>query len=66
MSNCDDKQYLIEKYIELRKVLTYSNIVKNKSNQILKTRKEPELRKVIFQNNLIKTVDYKMRSLYIY
>ncbi len=61
-----DEINVLERYNNLRRVLAYSNMIKNKSNQMIKTRKEPELRRVIFQNNLLDTVETKIRQLYIH
>ena len=61
-----EKGALIERYTQLRRVIAYSNIVKNKSNEMLKTRKEIELRRVVCQNNLITSVENNIRTLYIH
>jgi hypothetical protein len=61
-----EKGGLIERYTQLREVIAYSNIVKNKSNEMLKTRKEIELRRVVCQNNLITSVENNIRTLYIH
>jgi hypothetical protein len=61
-----DEINVLERYNQLRRVIAYSNMVKNKSNQMIKTKKEPELRRVIFQNNLLDTVETKIRQLYIH
>jgi hypothetical protein len=56
---------IVESYTQLCKVIAYSKIVKNKSNQMLKTSKEPELRRIVFQNNLINSIENNVRKLYI-
>jgi hypothetical protein len=61
-----DEINVLERYNNLRRVLAYSNMIKNKSNQMIKTRKEPELRRIILQNNLLDTVETKIRQLYIH
>ncbi len=61
-----EKGCLIERYTQLREVIAYSNIVKNKSTEMLKTRKEIELRRVVCQNNLITSVENNIRTLYIH
>ncbi len=61
-----EKGALIDRYTHLRQVIAYSNIVKNKSNEMLKTRKEIELRRVVCQNNLITSVENNIRTLYIH
>jgi hypothetical protein len=61
-----DNSNVIERYSQLRRVIAYSNMVKNKSNEMIKSRKEPELRRVIFQNNLLNSVEYNIRRLYIH
>jgi hypothetical protein len=61
-----DEINVLDRYNHLRRVIAYSNMVKNKSIQMIKTRKEPELRKVIFQNNLLDSVESKIRQLYIH
>jgi len=60
-----EKENLIERYTQLRRVIAYSNIVKNKSKEMLNTRKELELRKIVCQNNLINSVENRIKKLYI-
>ena len=61
-----DNSNVIEQYKQLMKVINYSNMVKNKSKEMIKSKKEPELRRVIFQNNLLNSVEYNIRRLYIH
>lgn len=57
---------IVENYKQLCKIIAYSKIVKNKSNQMLKMGKEPDLRVIVFQNNLITSIENNMKQLYIH